>query len=127
MAKINFNTKSAKALRVSANQEFKGMNHAIKAVLVVWKNGTNDADLAESIKAAKADGIKANDFSAEFIVKYLNGTNDCKDGVIGSTHKGEFKARTAWNAGQVIDYVRKANRARIMAENKAAKENKESK
>lgn len=124
MKKVNFNTKNAKAFRNTANQEFKGMNHAIKAVLAVWEKGTNDAELTASIETAKADGITANDFSAEFIIKYLNGTNDCKDGVIGSTHKGEFKARTAWNAGQVIDYVRKANRARIIAENKAAKANK---
>lgn len=124
MAKINFSTKSAKAFRNTANQEFKGMNHAIKAVLAVWERGTNDAELAASINAAKADGIGTNDFSAEFIVKHLNGTNDCQDGVIGKTVKGVFKAKTQWNAGQVIDYVLKANRARIVAENKAAKDSK---
>ena len=122
--KINFNAKNAKALRITANTEFKGMNHAIKAVKSVWTNGTKDAELAESIKAAKADGLTINDFSAEFIIKHLDGTNFCKDGVIGSTSKGVFKARSQWNAGQVVDYVRRANRMKIVSANKAEKESK---
>lgn len=122
--KINFSSKSAKSFRINANAEFRGMNHAIKAVLAVWERGTNDAELTASIDAAKADGITASDFSAEFIIKHLNGTNDCKDGVIGKTVKGVFKAKTQWTAGAVVDYVRKANRARIIAANKAEKASK---
>lgn len=122
--KVNFSSKTAKSLRINANAEFRGMNHAIKAVLAVWERGTNDAELSASINAAKADGIVANDFSAEYIIKHLNGTNDCQDGVIGKTVKGVFKAKTQWTAGAVVDYVRKANRARIIAANKAEKENK---
>lgn len=124
MKKINFSAKTAKALRISANTEFSGMNHAIKAVKAVWENGTNDKELNDSIEAAKNDGLSIDDFSAKFIIDHLSGTNFCKDGVIGTTSKGEFKARSKWNAGQVVDYVRRANRARILAENKSEKENK---
>jgi len=126
MKTVNFSTKNAKALRVNATNEAKGMNHAIKAVKVVWERDTNDADLKASIEAAKNDGLTLNDFTAEFIIKHLNGTNFVKDGVIGATSKGEFKAKASWTAGQVVDYVRRANRARILAENKAEK-NEESK
>lgn len=124
MKTINFSTKNAKALRVNANVEGKGMNHAIKAIKAVWERDTNDTELKASIEAAKNDGLTLNDFTADFIKAHLEGTNFCKDGVIGVTTKGEFKAKSTWTAGQVVDYVRRANRARILAENKAEKENK---
>ena len=122
MKKVNFSTKNAKVFRMSANVEFKGFNSAVKAVLVVWERGTNDKELNASIESAKADGITANDFSAAYIIEHLNWSNFCKDGVIGVTSKGEFKAKASWTAGQVVDYVRRANRARILAENKAEKD-----
>lgn len=115
---INFSTKSAKALRVSANLEGKGMNHAIKAIKAVWNGQAKADDLMASIKAAKADGLTLDDFSAQFIIENLNGTNFCKDGVIGVTSKGEFKDKKTWTAGQVVDYVRRANRAKILKANK---------
>lgn len=131
MKKINFSTKNAKAFRTLANEEHKGFNSAVKATLAVWERGTNDKELNASIESAKADGITANDFTAEYIIKYLNGSNYCQNGVIGATKKGVFEAKSRWTAGQVVDYVRRANRARILAENKAEKEaekaNKENK
>lgn len=116
---INFSTKNAKALRISANLEGKGMNHAIKAVASVWNGKTTDKELTASIEAAKADGLTLDDFSADFIKAHLEGTNFCKGGVIGVTSKGEFTAKATWTAGQIVDYVRRANRAKILKANKA--------
>ena len=126
MKTVNFSTKNAKSFRTNANAEGKGMNHAIKAVKAVWDKESKDKELQASIDSAKADGLILEDFSADYIKTHLNGTNFCKDGVIGTTSKGEFKAKTTWTPGQVIDYVRRANRARIIAENKAEKESEKS-
>jgi hypothetical protein len=121
---VNFSTANAKAFRTSANLEGKGMNHAIKAVKAVWDKPEKDPELASSIKSAKDDGLVIEDFSSAFIIKHLDGTNYCKDKVIGTTSKGEFKPKTTWTAGQVVDYVRRANRARILNASKAEKESK---
>ena len=121
--KTNFSAKTAKALRVNANNEGKGMNHCIKAVLTAWANGTKDEALAESIKAAKADGIKRESFSAAFIIENLTGTKWVNGQTILTNKKGEMVAKTAWTPGAVVDYVRRANKARLEAE-KAANESK---
>ena len=122
--KTNFNAKNAKALRINANVEGKGMNHCIKAVLAAWANGTNDGELAESIKAAKADGIKRESFSAAFIIENLTGTKWVNGQTILMNKKGEMVAKTAWTPGAVVDYVRRANKARL---EKAAAAEKQSK
>lgn len=122
--KQNFTSKSSKAFRTIANKEHKGFNAAVRSVLNVWERENADAELVESIKAAKADGLTAENFTAAFIVEHLDGSNYCKGGIIGVTKKGEFTAKSSWTAGQVIDYVRRANRVRLIAESKANKENK---
>lgn len=123
--KTNFTAKSAKSFRTNVRNESKGMNHALKAVVEVWNRKTNDQELNASIQAAKDDGLTVDNFSAQFIIDNLNGSRWCKDGVIGSTNKaGEFTAKSAWTSTQVVDYVRRANKARLEAA--AAKSEKES-
>lgn len=118
----NFNSKTAKALRFNANQEHKGMNAAIRAVATVWNRETNDEDLNNSIAAAKADGLTIEDFSAKFIIDNLTGTKWVADGVILTNKKGEMVPKATWTAGAVVDYVRKANRARLIKVNEIKKD-----
>ena len=124
MAKVNFTAKTAKPLRMNANNEGKGMNHCIKAVLAAWDKTDKGDDLAESIKAAKADGLKKTDFSAAFIIENLTGTKWVNGQAIQMNKKGEMVAKTAWTPGAVVDYVRRANKARL---DKAAAAEKQSK
>lgn len=119
--KTNFTATKAKALRISANKEFKGMNHAIKAIKAVWDEKKADEELLVSIKAAKADGLKRDDFSAEFITGNLDGSKWVVDGVIMTNKKGAMVAKVSWTPGQVVDYVRRANAARLA---KAGKDSK---
>lgn len=121
--KTNFSAKTAKALRNTANNEGKGFNHCTKAVLTAWANGTKDNELAESIKAAKADGIKRESFCSAFIIENLTGTKWVNGQTIMTNKKGEMVAKTSWTPGAVVDYVRRANKARLEAE-KAAKVSK---
>lgn len=117
--KTQFTAKASKAMRTSANKDQKGMNQAIKSIQNTW-NGKDKADeLAESIKAAKADGLKISDFSASFIIEHLTGTKWVNGKAIMETKKGQLVAKTTWTAGQVIDYVRRANAARLNKANKA--------
>ena len=120
--KTNFSAKVAKGLRVASANEGKGMNHCIKAVLAVWNREPNDDELKASIQAAKADGITADDFSAEFVKAHLAGTKwISEDGkMILTNKKGEMVAKCTWTPSQVVDYVRRANKARL---EKIAKEN----
>lgn len=124
--KTNFSAKTAKVFRTIANNEHKGFNSANKAVLAVWDKAEKQADLAESIEAAKKDGLTASNFSAEFILNNLTGTkwvsNDGK--TILTNKKGEMVAKSTWTAGAVIDYVRRANKARLEALAKAEKSSK---
>lgn len=121
--KTNFTARTAKGLRTIANNEHKGMNAAYRTLKTVWESN-NLYDLTDAIEAAKNDGLTIEDFTAAFIIENLNGTNFCQDGVIGETKKGVFKARTTWTPGQLVDYVRRANKARLSKANKAEKESK---
>lgn len=125
--KQNFTSKTSKVFRTSANDEHKGFNSCVRDVLNVWNRGKKSAELAESIEAARADGVNESDFSAAYIIKHLEGTNFVRNGVIGQTKKGEFTPKSTWTAGQVIDYVRRASRAHIMAQNKNEKNEKNEK
>jgi len=97
------------------------MNSAIKAVKSVWENDANDAELTASINAAKADGLTIEDFSAKFIIDNLTGTKWVSDGIILTNKKGQMVAKATWTAGAVVDYVRRANKARLEKENKENK------
>lgn len=129
--KTNFSAQSAKAFRTATAKEAKGMNYAIKAVVAVFtgESEINEEGLAESIKAAKADGITASNFSADFILNNLAGTKWVSaDGrTILMNKKGEMVPKCAWTAGQVVDYVRRANARRLAELAKAEKENEQSK
>ena len=94
------------------------MNAAIKSVLAVWNGKEKDDELTASIKAAKADGLTAKDFSAQFIIENLTGTKWVNDNVILMNKKGTMVAKESWTAGAVVDYVRMANRARLSKESK---------
>lgn len=118
MAKMNFTAKTAKGFRTIANLEHKGMNAAIRTLKSVWDKQTNDKDLNESITAAKNDGLTIESFTAEFVKEHLEGTKWVVDGVIMTNKKGQMVAKTTWTPGAVIDYVRRANKARVEKENK---------
>lgn len=122
MEKINFSAKAAKAFRFNANQEHKGMNSAIRSLRTVWERETTDQELNDSIAAAKADGLTIEDFSAKFIIDNLTGTKWIADGVIMTNKKGAMVAKATWTAGAVIDYVRRANRARLVKVNEIKKD-----
>lgn len=121
--KTNFSAKNAKVFRSESTKEGKGMNYAIKAVVAVFERENTNGELLESIKSAKADGIGVESFSASFILENLNGTKWVSENgkTILENKKGQMVAKVTWTAGQVVDYVRRANRARL---EKVAKENK---
>lgn len=121
--KTSFTTKSAKAFRSIANLEHKGMNAAIRTLVGVWNKDTNDAELTASINAAKADGLTIDDFCAAFVLTNLAGTKwVSEDGTaILTNKKGAMVPKTTWTPGAVIDYVRRANAAKIAKENKESK------
>lgn len=118
---MNFTAKTAKGFRSIANQEHKGMNAAIRTLKIVWDKQTSDEELNNSINAAKNDGLTIESFSAAFVVENLTGTKWVADGVIMTNKKGQMVPKSTWTPGAVIDYVRRANKARI---EKAEKENK---
>lgn len=99
--KMTFTAKNANELRKELNAEFRGFNHCVKFLSERWDK------LAE---IGEVDGLKLEHLSSEWLISVLNGTKDCKDGVLGRTTKGEFKARTMWTPGAVLDYLRKATR-----------------
>lgn len=117
--KTNFTAKNAKVLRTIANTEHKGMNAAIRSLKSVWES--DRTDLTDSIKAAKDDGLTIDDFSAQFIIDNLTGTKWVNEGVILQNKKGEMVAKSTWTPGQIVDYVRRANAARLSKENKENK------
>lgn len=121
--KTNFTAKNAKSLRTNANAEHKGMNAAIRSLATVWNRETNDKELNDSIAAAKADGLTIADFSAEFIKTHLLGTKwVSEDGTtILTNKKGQMVPKATWTAGAVVDYVRRANAAKLAKENKENK------
>ena len=116
--KTNFTAKNAKAFRTIANAEHKGMNAAIRSLKKVWEK-----ELNASIQAAKSDGMTIEDFSASFILTHLAGTKwVSEDGkTILTNKKGAMVQKTTWTPGAVIDYVRRANAAKIAKESKESK------
>lgn len=117
--KINFTAKNAKSFRTNANNEGKGMNHAIKALKAVWDKENKDEELQASINAAKNDGLTIADFSADFILTNLAGTKWVSEGAILTNKKGQMVPKVTWTPGAVVDYVRRANAEKIRKENKA--------
>ena len=119
MNKINFTAKTAKNFRKVANNEHKGMNAAIRTIKQVWES--NNTDLTDAIEAAKNDGLTIDDFSAAYIIEHLTGTKWVDGQTIMTNKKGQMVGKTTWTPGAVVDYVRRANKARL---EKANKENK---
>lgn len=101
-AKMNFTAKNASELRKELNDGFRGFNHCVKFLADRWDKLT---------AIGEVDGLKIEHLSDKWLKSVLNGTKDCKDGLLGRTNKaGEFKACTTWTPGIVLDYVRKATR-----------------
>ena len=100
------------------------MNAAIRTLKTVWES--DRTDLADAIKAAKDDGLTIDDFSAEFILTNLAGTKWVSENgkSILTNKKGQMEAKDTWTPGQVVDYVRRANSAKLSKANKAEKESK---
>lgn len=118
--KTNFTAKTAKSLRTVANNEHKGMNAAIRTLKSVWDS--NNTDLTEALNAAKNDGLTIDDFSAEYVIKHLTGTKWVNEGVILTNKKGQMVAKSTWTPGAVVDYVRRANNARLAKVNEIKKD-----
>ena len=118
MRKMNFTAKNLAQVRKEMNNEFRGMKHCIEFVRERWA-------LLDAI--GSVDGLLESHLDIAWIIERLNGTNDCKDGVLGRTTKGEFKARTTWTPGIVIDYLRKATAVEWKRINKTVKEQKSEK
>lgn len=116
--KTNFTAKTAKVIRNKANEEHKGFNACVRTIKSVWKNEAKDAELATAIKLAKADGIGVDQFTPEFIRENLAGTKWVDGASIMVNKKGQMVTKTTWTAGQLIDYVRRANKARLEKANK---------
>ena len=121
MAKTNFTAKTAKALRTIANTEHKGLNAAIRTLKGVWTS--KNTDLTEALNAAKADGLQLSDFSAEYILTNLAGTKWVSgDGkTILTNKKGQMVPKVTWTPGALVDYVRRANAARLAKVNEIKK------
>ena len=118
--KTNFTAKTAKSLRTIANNEHKGMNAAIRTIKQVWES--NNTDLTAAINAAKADGLTIENFSAEYVITNLTGTKWVNEGVIMTNKKGQMVAKSTWTPGSVVDYVRRANAARLAKVNEIKKD-----
>lgn len=115
--KTNFTAKTAKGLRAIANNEHKGMNAAYRTLKSVWES--NNTDLTDAIEAAKNDGLTIDDFTAYYIKTNLAGTKWVEGEAIMTNKKGKMVAKTTWTPGALVDYVRRANAARLSKANKA--------
>ena len=119
---MNFTAKNVAELRKQINTEFRGLKHCVEFLKTYWK---------QLSAIGKVDGLMKEHLTAEWIIKQLNGTNDCQNGVLGRTRivnketkETEFVARNTWTPGIVLDYLRKATRAQWKAQQEILKANK---
>lgn len=116
---MNFTAKNLNELRKVMNAEYRGFNHCIKVLNGYWK---------ELAAIGKVDGLRKEHLTAAWMIERLNGTNFCKDGVFGRTTKAteekpaEFKPRTTWTPGAVLDYLRRAEAIEWKAIQQAVKD-----
>lgn len=111
MAKINFTSASIKDFKKFVNTEHKSMSACFKTILANWNH-------SELQKVAKKDGLNKEDLNPAYIIKWLDGSNYCQNGVLGRfapVEKGSkekvFKAWETWTPGRVLDYLRRASNA----------------
>ena len=76
MKKINFTTKVAKEFKAIANKEHKSISSCLRTIRDLWMS--NDLQ-----KIAKKDGLNKSDLNIDYMKKWLEGTNYCKDGILG--------------------------------------------
>ena len=109
MSKINFTSASVKDFKVFVTIEHKSLSACFRTIRENWAN----SDLQ---KVARKDGLRKDDLNPAYLVKWLDGTNYCKGGVLGRMVKDEngekvFKAWETWTPGRVLDYLRRASAA----------------
>lgn len=109
--KVNFTTKAAKNFKSVANREHKSLSSCLRTVRDLWTS----SDLQ---KIAKKDGLNKSDLNIDYMKKWLDGSNFCKNGQLGrmvltnkETKEREFVAWETWTPGRVIDYLRRASAA----------------
>ena len=109
MKKINFTTASEKDFKSIANKEHKSISSCLRTIRDLW--GASDLQ-----KIAKKDGLNKSDLNIDYMKKWLEGSNYCKDGMLGrmvvvdkETKVKEFRAWETWTPGRVIDYLRRAS------------------
>lgn len=106
--KINFTSTAIKDFRAIVNKEHKSMSSCIRTIKENWTN-------SEIQKIAKKDGFGIKDMTPAYFVQWLEGTNFCKDGVLGrivtdkETKEKIFVAWETWTPGRVLDYARRAS------------------
>lgn len=109
--KIAFTTASVKDFKVFVNLEHKSLSSCFRTIRENWSN----SDLQ---KVARKDGLRKEDLNPAYLIKWLEGTNYCKDGILGrmalinkETKEKEFRAWETWTPGRVLDYLRRASSA----------------
>lgn len=111
MAKINFTSAAAKDFKKFVNLEHKNLSNCLRTIRENWTG-------SELQKIARRDGLRKEDLNPAYMVKWLDGSNYCKDGVLGrmvvidkETKEKEFRAWETWTPGRVLDYLRRASAA----------------
>lgn len=109
MAKIQFTSASVKDFKAFINLEHKSLSSCMRTLKENWTRSALQ-------KVAKKDGLNYKDINPAYLVQWLDGSNYCKDGVLGrmvivdkETKAKEFKARETWTPGRVLDYLRRAS------------------
>ena len=109
--KTYFTSASIKDFKVFVNLEHKSLSSCFRTILKYW----NNSDLQ---KVARKDGLNREDLTPAYLIKWLEGTNYCQNGVLGrmvivdkETKAKEFREWTTWTPGRVLDYLRRASKA----------------
>ena len=103
--KLNFTASAVKDFKSLCNLEHKSLSSCFKTITLNW---------SKFAKIADKDGLRKGDLNPAYMIQWLDGTNYCKDGILGritTSDTGEkvFKAYETWTPGRVLDYVRRAS------------------
>lgn len=109
MSKINFTSASVKDFKKFINTEHKSLSNCLRTIRDNWTGSELQA-------VAKRDGLRKDDLNPAYMVKWLDGSNYCQNGVLGRmapVEKGskdkEFRAWETWTPGRALDYLRRAS------------------
>lgn len=91
MAKIQFTSASVKDFKAFINLEHKSLSSCLRTLKENW--GKSDLQ-----KVARKDGLRFADLTPAYMVQWLEGSNYCREGVLGRMVKNEAgeKEFKAW-------------------------------